>query len=449
MDRRRFLKGMGVAGAAGLVRGASAASWRDYEVADGKYWLHHLAGEPLLAAVSETSVAVSWAVGRLATGGVEIADNPEMTGARYVKSGELPLACLSADSLQARVTGLEPATRYWYRTVTEEVRSVRHPLYAGLSRGERSVGAVRSFTTPGAKAVSRFGVLTDTHAQWDSFAFVAARFKEMAFPVGIWAGDALNCTEDRRTAVEAFLHPDVPVKDYASGTPILFLPGNHEYAGEYARALDEVMPCRPLAERGVENADLKWNFAVRQGDIALIGLDTGDGLHDDDERLVGLGSFSEYRRRQTAWLEEALLRPEIASAPFAVAFCHIPLFNSGPNANGCEKPLARGGASWIRECNEQWGPVLDRYGVQLVVCGHEHAVRWDENTGYGWKQVVGGGPECGYGAGFKPKPSACPTIIEGAVEDGALVVRVHDAWRGGVISERRFAARARDGQSRT
>lgn len=438
MDRRAFLKGTLSVGAMSTAAKGLATSWRDFEVADGKYWLHNPAGEPLLAAVSETSVAVSWAVGCLATGGVEIADNPELANARYVKSGEIPLAELSEESLLVRITGLRPATRYWYRTVTDEVKSIHHPLYAGISRGEHHVGSVHSFVTSGSDGVSRFGVINDTHAQWDAFAYTAKKFREMKFPVGIWAGDALNCTDDRRTAVEAFLYPDVPTKDSAAETPMLFLPGNHEFGGTFARHIDEVMPCRPLEERGVKYAALKWNFAVRQGEIALIGMDTGDGLHDLDDRLCGLGSFSAYRRLQTEWLEEALARPDIRSAPFAVVFCHIPLFNSSPNKNGCEKPLPKGGAAWVRECNEQWGPLLDQAGVQLVVCGHTHTHRWDDETGYRWKQVVGGGPELGYAAGFKPQPSACPTIIEGYVEGRELVVRVHDAWRGDVLSERRF-----------
>ena len=442
MNRRDFLKGVGLASAAVTVRPAVAKSWRDFEVADGKYWLHELAAEPVLAAVSETSVAVSWAVGRLATGGVEIADNPEMRNARYVKSGEMPLAELSSQSLLVRVDGLKAATRYWYRTVTDEVKSIHHPLYAGHSRGERKTSDVHSFMTSGAAGESRFGVMTDTHAQWDAFEFTAKRFREMKFPVGVWTGDALNCTEDRATAVETFLYPDVTTKDYAADTPLLFVPGNHEFGGEYARHIDEIMPCRSLDERGLKYAALRWNFAVRQGDIALIGLDTGDGLHDDDKRLCGIGSFSPYRKLQTQWLEEALNRPEIKSAPFAVVFCHIPLYNSGGNPNGCEKPLESGGASWVRECNEQWGPVLDKYGVQLVICGHEHYHRWDEPTGFRWKQVLGGGPELGYGAGFVPDKDHYPTIIEGVVENGKLVIRTHDVWRNRLVDEHTFERRA-------
>ena len=89
-----------------------------------------------------------------------------------------------------------------------------------------------------------------------------------------------------------------------------------------------------------------------------------------------------------------------------------------------------------------WGPVLDRRGVQLVVCGHEHLHRWDDKVpGFRWSQVLGGGPEMGYGAGYVPDDRHCPTVIEGVVAEGRLAVTVHDAWRGAVLSSRTFAPR--------
>ena len=433
MNRRNFIL-CGVAagaGGAGLCSSAAAA-------AEGGA----VAGEPLLAAPSEGSVAVSWPVGTLATGGVEIGEKPDLSDARFVKSGEMPLADLDDQSLMARISGLRSATRYFYRTVTQEVLSERNPYASRIKPGRRAVGVTYSFTTPGAGAESRFAVINDTHMKWQAFKCVTAKLRALAPPVVVWNGDALNCTEEKSTAVRAFLSPEVPEQGYAAKTPVLFLPGNHDFEGQYARHVDEVVPCRPSAEHEGRFAGLKWNFAVRQGDIALVGMDTGEGVHDDDARLCGLGSFSDYRRLQAEWLEAALARPEIASAPFAVVFCHIPLFNSGPNPNGCERPLARGCASWVRECNEMWGPVLDRRGVQLVVCGHEHLHRWDDKVpGFRWSQVLGGGPEMGYGAGHVPDDRYCPTVIEGAVAEGRLAVTVHDAWRGAVLSSRTFAPR--------
>ena len=401
-----------------------------------------IAGEPLLGAPSEGSVAVSWAVSTLATGEVEIGEKPDLSDARLVKSGELPLADLDDKSLMARVGGLKAATRYFYRTVTQEVVSERNPHAARIKRGRRVAGKVHSFVTPGVAAESRFAVINDTHANWKAFKCVTEHLRKSRPPVVVWNGDALNCTEEKATAVKTFLAPEVPSRDFASESPVLFLPGNHDYEGQFARHIDEVVPCRPAAEHEGRFAALKWNFAVRQGDVALVGLDTGEGVHDDDGRLCGLGSFSAYRALQAEWLETALSRPEVAYAPFVVAFCHIPLFNSGPNPNGCEEPRPRGCASWIRECNEAWGPVLDRHGVQLVVCGHEHLHRWDDKVpGFRWSQVLGGGPEMGYGAGYVKDDRYCPTVIEGRVEGGRLVVSAHDVWRGNVLSERTFERR--------
>ena len=437
MNRREFLMAAGALGSLTLKAGSGTRNEKAPPASPAT------PPEPLVAAASGNSAAISWATDNtLATGFVEISENPDLSGAKVFKAGSLPIAGLDTLSLMARVDGLKPSRKYFLRTVTQEIVSQNNPHAARIKTGRRIVGPVRSFTTPGKDAESRFAVINDTHMSWDSYEFVTQTLRSLRPPTVIWNGDALNCTEEKSTAVSAFLRPQVSAADFADGATFQFLPGNHEYNGAYARHLDEVIPCRDPSEFPQKFSALKWNFALRQGDIALIGMDTGEGLHDDDIRLCGLGMFSEYRQLQAQWLEEALGRPEIASAPHAVMFCHIPLFNSGPNPNGCEKPLRRGCASWIRECADAWGPILDRHQVRLVVCGHEHLHRWDENIpGFKWSQVLGGGPELGYGAGFVPDARYCPTVIAAEVRDGKLQVQVHDAWRKKILSERSFAAR--------
>ena len=431
ISRRSFVRATALAAVVRPCRAAVAADEPAFH-----------AGEPVLEAPAETSVAVAWAVSGLSTGSVEIADNPELRNARVVKSGGLPLACLDDQSLTVRVEGLRPATRYWYRTVTQEVVSAHDPHCSIIRPGRRIVGAVHAFRTPGAGAESRFAVMNDTHIAWKSFAFTSAALKRGGFPVVIWNGDALCCTDAKSVAVEAILAPKVPTSDYASETPVLWVCGNHDHEGAWVRRLEEVMVARPASEHEGAFAVLKWNFAVRQGDVALIGLDTGEGLHDDDVRLVGLGSFSPYRQLQARWLESALSRPEIKSAPFAVAFCHIPLWNTGENPFGCEEPRLKGCASWIRECYEAWGPVLDAHGVQLVVAGHEHAHRWDDEIPrFGWRQVLGGGPELSIPERGEKGNLYFPTLIEGEVRDGSLVVSVRDTWRDRIVSSRTFKPR--------
>ena len=431
IDRRGFLT-------LGTLAGAVMVSRRSHAMSGNSA----LPGEPVLEAPAEDSVGVAWSVSRLSTGAVELADNSEMRNARTIKSGELPLACLDDQSLTVRVTGLKPAMRYWYRTVTQEVVSEHNRAASRIHAGERTVGTIHSFVTPGAAAESRFAVMNDTHAAWDSFIHTSAALKRGRFPVVIWNGDALNCTDEKEVAVRTFLDPQVSTKDYASETPVLWTNGNHDYEGTWARRLEEVMLARPAAEHEGEFAALKWNFAVRQGDVALIGLDTGEGLHDDDIRLVGLGSFSPYRQLQAKWLAAALERPDVKSAPFVVAFCHIPLWNTGENPNGCEEPRTKGCASWIRECYESWGPILDAHKAQLVVAGHEHSHRWDDEIPrFGWKQVLGGGPELTIPKLGPKSELYYPTLIEGEVKGGELVVSVRDTWRDRIVSTRTFKAR--------
>ena len=102
----------------------------------------------------------------------------------------------------------------------------------------------------------------------------------------------------------------------------------------------------------------------------------------------------------------------------------------------------KGCASWIRECYEAWGPILDAHNVQLVVAGHEHSHRWDDEIPrFGWKQVLGGGPELTIPKLGPKSELYYPTLIEGEVKGGELVVSVRDTWRDRIVSTRTFKAR--------
>ena len=185
------------------------------------------------------------------------------------------------------------------------------------------------------------------------------------------------------------------------------------------------------------------NFAVRQGDIAMIGLDTGEDKPDNHPANGGNAHFEEYRTMQTAWLRDQFKRPEIASAPFVVAFCHIPLFDARPDAN--PGTILENWADYQKQCADEWGPVLSENSVQLLVCGHKHKLRYDAATpSRTWAQIVGGGPELGYvgwGANKRPDPTRFPSVIEGKVESGKLIVKAHDVLHGTVAARYEFVAR--------
>ena len=428
MNRREFIGGTALFAASGMVRTASAET----APRGGRLVL----SAPMLQVPAATTMGVVWAVGTMAKGAVEVSEKPDMSGARTFRCGGYGVNGFDDKVLSARLVGLKPATRYWYRTKTTRLTYEKGGYHREL--GETDTSKVYSFTTSGAAAESRFAVLNDTHMKWDSFEMVARKLKELTPPVAIWNGDALNSTDTVDQVVKALLAPEVADADYAANMPVLFNNGNHEYRGLYMRNPSDVILPRLASERRPEDEALVRNFAIRQGDIALIGLDTGEDKPDDNPWHAGLSNCVAYRSAQTKWLADALSRPEIASAPYVVASCHIPLI---PRSS--EK---RNRMWWSEDAAREWGPLFTRHGVQAVIVGHMHEYRCDmADASRAWAQIEGGGFERGIrflGPGKTIKNDGYfPTVIEGKVEGGRLVVTVYDTWRNRVAGRHEFKPR--------
>ena len=439
MNRRDFIGSMIAAGV--LPAGAQAAEKNGAAAADpfkGTQGVPLEVGAPCLQAPGETTMGVSWAVNGLSKGVVEYADNPELRNAKTVKSGGYGLVPIDVAALQVRLEGLKPSTKYWYRTVTTPFTDYRNIYDAKL--GEPVVSSVHSFTTRGAGAASHFCMMCDTHAKWEAFEMIVRKMKELNPSAIVWNGDATNTTQEKATAVEIFLDPPVADRDYAADIPTFFESGNHDFRGSWISKKEEVMLPRHPAERRGDQWDLKWNFAVRCGDIAMIGMDTGEDKPDAHPKWFGLANFSAYRRAQAKWLEEQFARPEIAGAKFKVLFCDIPLWPR------CEKESLppwdgttvdpNGYAYWSRECRDLWAPIFEKGGVQLVVAGHKH--RFDFFPADGkrpWAMVIGGGPELGKGVNDR----RFPTVVEGKVVDGRLRLVVHDVLNKRIVLDQAVA----------
>ena len=437
-SRREFLKGTALTGAAMAVAANADAATNASAVTDpfkGTQGLPLKVGSPCLQAPGETTMGISWAVSGLSRGEVEYADNPEFTGARRAKAGGYGLVPIDVAALQVRLEGLRPATRYWYRTVTTPFTDYRNIYDAKL--GEAIVSGIHSFTTLGAAARPHFCMINDTHAQWKSYEMVARKLKEIAPAAVVWNGDATNTTQDKRTAVEIFLDPPIDDRDYSADIPVFFESGNHDFRGSWISKKEEVMLPRHPAERKGSEWDLKWNFAVRCGDLALIGMDTGEDKPDGHPKWFGLANFSPYRRAQAQWLERQFERPDIAKAKYKVLFCHIPLWprtaaESVPPWDGTTIDPT-GYAYWSRECRDLWAPILVKGGVQLVVTGHKHQFDYfPPEPGRPWAMVIGGGPELGRDSKGE-NPRRFPTVVEGRVADGALRLTVHDVFHRRVV----------------
>ena len=405
-----------------------------------------IASAPMLQNFAETSIGIAFAINDMANGYVIIGDQPDLSDGRRVMCGGYRVTDISDKVILVRITNLKPSTTYYYRIGADRIE------YKGGYKmkiiGNEEDTQIYHFTTAGKGTKAHFCVINDTHVKWEPFGRAIEKIAELAPACVIWNGDASNSEETIEAQTRIFLTPEIQRRDYAASMPYLFAPGNHDSRGMANRHLERVWMYRQPEERSSRDWDLGRNFAVRIGEIAMIGLDTAEDKLDTNPIFAGLFNSAAYRQAQTLWLRDALRQPDIASAPYLVAFCHIPLFDANPKHNpGDVAPDDKDPqyntdfAMWQRTCARLWTPLLEQANCQLVITAHQHCYRYDAPTKERpWAQIVGGGPEMGE-EGNKKKPHLFPTVIEGFVRDKQLHVTIHNLLTGEVREQLTFAPR--------
>ncbi|MBP1540141.1 MAG: metallophosphoesterase [Prevotella sp.] len=462
MKRREFLKNTallavatgapGVANAAGLIEKHVDANASDAigqtpdQTSDGRL----IVSAPMLQNYAETSMGVAFAVSDMANGYVVYGEKPDLSDGRKVMCGGYRTTDISDKVIQVRLTGLKPSTTYYYRIGADRISYKGG--YNMKILGTEDDGRIYRFTTAGRKSKSHFCVINDTHVQWEPIRRAVEKIAALSPQCVVWNGDASNSEETIEAQMRIYLTPSIERRDYASEIPYLFCPGNHDSRGMANRHLERVWMYRQPEERNSRDWDLGRNFAVRMGDIAMIGLDTAEDKLDTNPIFAGLFNSKAYREAQVAWLRDALSQKEIASAPYLIAFCHIPLFDSDPTRNpGDVSPADKDPqyttdfAMWQRTCAQMWTPLLEKARCQLIITAHQHCYRYDAPTKTRpWAQIVGGGPEmvtADSGEKLKEKPQLFPTVIEGEVVGKRLRMTIHNLRTGKVQETIEFKPR--------
>ena len=426
LNRRNFL----FAGGATVLAGCTTSN-----VQRSTFNLPPIATAPVLQNAAETSIGVSFAVNRDASGWVDIGEKPDLSDARRVFSGAHGVMTVDDRIALIRVKGLKPATKYYYR-IGVDLIDYKHG-YNMKNVDSVTDSKIHSFTTLGAKNRGSFCVINDTHDVKPAIALELKKLEALKPSVVIWNGDASNTSENLETAIGIFLktHEDFP--EYAADTPYMFLNGNHDFRGRFNRRLGELMMYREPAERKGEFADLGRNFVQRLGDIALIGLDTGEDKLDTNPIFAGIFQMKPYREEQTRWLAEAIESEAVKTAKKKVVFCHIPLYDPDPRQNPGDVAPAdydpkylTDYAHWQRTCAQLWSPYFEKAGVDVVITAHRHRFRVDRpSADRKWLHIVGGGPNLN----MVKKPESFPTVIEGRMEGDKLRLVVHNVLTGKTV----------------
>ena len=383
-NRRAFLGSVATAGFGGAALLATNSSARaDEESSEQKTPEKFMASYPLLQNVSETSASISWAVNCPSTGWVEWGSTPEL--GKVARNSEFGLNPYDPDFLSARLTGLAPNTRYYYRVAT---CSFTYRTAYDKTASDPQYSEVYSFETVGSKGDSvKFAVMNDTHETLPTIRGHLERMEQFGADFIFWNGDLCNDYMNPEKIKVNIANPND--KPYASEHPLVYVPGNHDRRGQWARNIKKCLTT--WRHDDPEFFDLGYNYAFRKGPLGVILLDTGEDKPDWHPAWSQMANYEPYRELQTAWLARALERPEIKSAPYLVAFCHIPLYDKNDKANPGN--ILKDWAFIHWPARQMWGPLFEKHGVQLLVSAHLHRFGYDEATpDRPWAQIVGGGP---------------------------------------------------------
>ncbi|MBT3198924.1 MAG: metallophosphoesterase [Phycisphaerales bacterium] len=382
--KRRDLLGSGIALGAISAFGSSAGAAET----DGKF---AFTSPPVVQTPLPDSISISWTTGALANCWVEWGYDRKL--AFRAKAAHHGLIEFSERFHSIRIRGIKKK-RIFYRIAAQELK------YGGAYRirtGETIYSDVFStgLADPDAEKIS-LTITNDTHAKNALLDPLIARINALAPDFHVCNGDICDSFNSEEQLARICLTPgSKPLSGWASDRPLLYVPGNHDVRGRHAGAVVKAMspwpldPSDPPALNRSAHIAGRYCFALRHGPLALIGLDTGEDKPDRHPAFAGLADYEDYRRAQTQWLKTALKRPEIKSAPFLIAACHIPLRglkgqNDGQTLKGYASYSGHGQTEWLK-------PLADAK-CRMIISGHTHRPRIqkpdDDCPIY---QVIGGG----------------------------------------------------------
>lgn len=307
---------------------------------------------PYLQNLSENEVTVVWTTDKPCKSWVEFSKKEDGKNfysqlPRKAYASQDGLCCV--DTLhRVTVTGLEKNTTYFYRVLSQEVKELLpyRPVLGNIVSTDIWKKPLTFTTLDGRQETLSIVMINDIHGKND----LQKKLLEMAPPQNVdmvvFCGDMCNYINKQSDIFTGFL--DTSVGLFASNKPFVYVRGNHETRGAYARNF-----FRYLA--GPEG---KFYYAFTYGPIRFVVLDSGEDKPDTDVEYSGLVDFDNYILEQKEWLARELESPEFRAASFRVVLSHI--------------PFGKGGWYGSERLRKQLLPLLEGARIDLMLSGHNH-----------------------------------------------------------------------------
>ena len=217
--------------------------------------------------------------------------------------------------------------------------------------GDTLYSKVYTFTTP-LKDEKEFSFLAfnDVHNLPQFIEGVVKKDKEFDFAV--FNGDILTDINNETDLTKKIFSP---LADYfASYKPMYLIRGNHETRGAAARKLYKYF----------DTLGGKYYYTFKRGNTFFIMLDCGEDKPDNNKAYYGLANYDKYRSEEAAWLEKVVKTPEFKHSKYRIVCIHMPL-KLKPGKDTDED-------HGVYDCSMKFAPILNKAGIDLLLCGHTH-----------------------------------------------------------------------------
>jgi len=293
---------------------------------------------PYLVASGETTATIVW-----------FTDTPSQARVIYEADGEPSrLAEPEVDGLVpvgtrhvVHLEGLTPGTLYTYEVVS--IRVVKLKAYWPDKGLDARSGPHRFRTFDRESPSISFSVVTDTHEDTERIARLNQNIDWEGTQLLVHLGDAFHSIDGEEHLFRTWLRPTLA--GLGAETPLIFVRGNHEMRGPFARRFRDYVP----------TPEGRFYFARDAGPVHLIVLDTGEDKPDTTNVYAELNRTVPYREEELAWLRSHVEGSgRVSEAPFRVILMHQPDWG------------------WLREGPEVWEETAEGAGVDLIMAGHRH-----------------------------------------------------------------------------
>jgi len=374
LSRREFFKGAGAAAAASpltLAGEATAAT-----PANGTPEQIHLTwgDDP------STTVFVSWASPAQAVNPRVLLEHPGKAASVIHAVQRTYTDGMNGQTVftyHAKLGGLEARSSYRYCVTADNDQHRRAPFKATFQTAPRGRTAFRW---------TSYGDLSTPVTSWvlsspqSRHAVDAVERFEPLFH--LMNGDLCYANLNPKSQPAVWADFGNNVQRSAAHRPWMPCPGNHEIEfGNGEQGLNSYLTRFSLPDNGTRFAGCWYRFKV--GSVLFISLAADDVIYQDSgaflagpEPLTPAPSTGNARIKpgtsvyirgysggeQTRWLEHTLAEArKDTSIDWIVVQMHQDALSSSQNGNGSDKGI-----------RETWLPLFDRYGVDLVLCGHDH-----------------------------------------------------------------------------